>query len=69
MAFFDIQEFLSADNVLPKNHHYGVECIFKDADETVFTIVNLSERKKKVEVKHSFEERTNEELKKIVKKD
>lgn len=69
MAFFDIQEFLSADNVLPKNHHWGVECVFKDADETVFNIVNLSERKKKVEVKHSFEERTDEELKKIIKKD
>ncbi|HKC66698.1 MAG TPA: hypothetical protein VKG26_00570 [Bacteroidia bacterium] len=69
MAFFDIQEFLSTDNMLPKNHHYGVECVLKDADETVFNIVTLSERKKKVEIKQSFEEKNNEELKKIIKKD
>jgi len=69
MAFFDIQEFLSADNMLPKNHHYGVECILKDDDQTCFTTVSLSDKKKKLEIKYSFEERTSDELKKIIKKD
>lgn len=69
MAFFDIQEFLSTDNILPKNHHYGVECILKEGDEQNFTIVNLSEKKKKLEIKHSFENKTSDELKKIIKKD
>ena len=69
MAFFDIQEFLSTDNMLPKNHHYGVECVFKDSDEYCFNVVSLSERKKKLEIKHCFEVSTSEEIKKTIKKD
>ena len=55
--------------MLPKNHHYGVECTIKDTDEYSFSILNLSEKKKKLEIKHSFEEQNSEGLKKIIKKD
>lgn len=65
----NIQDFLNTDNLLPQNHEWGVECVLKEDGAWSFTIVSLSEKKKKVEIKKGAQDISAEELQKLIKKD